>query len=77
MTKDPMERPDRRGEKGGVCPDCEGNTVARAQRGTGKLYFGCENFATGCRFNGCRDLPENPPAHVCLTNPEPARAVLH
>ena len=50
MPKDPMERPDYRGEVGGPCPDCrerfgiETPTVARSQQNTGKLYFGCPNF---------------------------------
>jgi hypothetical protein len=59
MAKHPMEKPERRGEKGGPCPDCGNPTVARKQPGTGKLYFGCTNYAGGCRFNGCRDIPEN------------------
>jgi hypothetical protein len=61
MPKDTMERPDRQGEIGAFCPCCkkkhniEVPTVAREQKGTGKLYFGCPNFKLGCRFNGCRD----------------------
>jgi ssDNA-binding Zn-finger/Zn-ribbon topoisomerase 1 len=54
---DPMQKPKLKGEKGGACPECGGQTVARQQRGTGKLYFGCETYMTGCRFNGCRDIP--------------------
>lgn len=60
MFKDPMQKPDRKGEKGGPCPECGSPTVAHEQKGTGKLYFGCTNFAGGCRFNGCRDHLDNP-----------------
>jgi ssDNA-binding Zn-finger/Zn-ribbon topoisomerase 1 len=60
MPKDAMDKPDRIREKGGPCPECGGPTVARRQRITSKLYFGCQNYAIGCRFNGCRNLPEKP-----------------
>ena len=58
MPKDPMERPERQGEKG----DCklkygtEVETIARVSEKTGELYFGCPNFGPPyfCRFNGCR-----------------------
>jgi hypothetical protein len=55
-TINPMDTPTRHGEDGPLCPDCGSPTVARAQQGTGKLYFGCTNFNGGCRFNGCRDM---------------------
>jgi len=61
---DPMQKPNLKGEKGGPCPECGGQTVARQQRGTGKLYFGCENYTRGCRFNGCRDIPETPGTQI-------------
>ena len=60
MTKDAMDLPDHQGEEGPSCPVCGSPTVARAQQGTGKLYFGCTNFKGGCRFNGCRDVPSQP-----------------
>lgn len=60
MPKDPMEKPDSKGERGGLCPWCGSPTVAREQPSTGKLYFGCTNYDGGCRFNGCRDLPDEP-----------------
>lgn len=52
--KDPMAMPGHQGEVGGPCPLCGSETVARQSRTTGELYFGCTNFAAGCRFNGSR-----------------------
>jgi len=58
-----MDTPDYPGEPGPYCPECERKyviktpLVARQQKGTEKLYFGCPNFRPpySCRFNGCRD----------------------
>ena len=47
-------KPTRQGEKGPSCPRCGSPTVARVSTQTGELYFGCTNFAGGCRFNGDR-----------------------
>lgn len=57
--KGPMDTPDYQGQIGPYCPKCEKRgikvrTKGRAQKGTGKLYFGCPNYPD-CNFNGCRD----------------------
>jgi hypothetical protein len=57
--KNPVESPDRRGEKGGPCPKCGWpETVARRSRKTKELYFGCARpkagRTKGCNFKGCR-----------------------
>ena len=59
-AKNPMGTPESHGEAGPPCPECGSPTAARAQQGTGKLYFGCTNFKGGCRFNGCRDVGIQP-----------------
>lgn len=61
---DPAQKPKVKGETGGPCPECGGQTVARQQRGTHRLYFGCENYIKGCGFNGCRDIPETPGTQI-------------
>jgi hypothetical protein len=57
MPKHPMEEPDRVGEKGDAFPECGNATVARKQRGTGNS-ISADELDDGCRFNGCRDLPD-------------------
>ena len=47
MPKDPKGKPERRGEKGGPCPDCGSPTVARVQPDTGKLYFAVQTMRAG------------------------------
>ena len=59
MAKNPMDRPEYRGEKSGPCPNCGyPEVVARKSRKTGELYFGCarpkKGPTTGCNFKGCR-----------------------
>lgn len=58
LLKDPMAHPDFHGQRGGPCPLCMADTVARKSRTTGELYFGCtrpKRSATGgCNFKGCR-----------------------
>jgi len=59
MPKNPMDRPERRGEKTGPCPKCGyPEVVARQSRTTGELYFGCARpkmaKGLGCNFKGCR-----------------------
>jgi hypothetical protein len=48
-----MDRPSFQGEKGPNCPDCGGCLVGR-KGSDGKLYFGCTNYRSYCRFKGCR-----------------------
>jgi ssDNA-binding Zn-finger/Zn-ribbon topoisomerase 1 len=51
-----MEQPERQGDTDvWSCPICGSPTVGRKSRKTGRLYFGCQNFAT-CKFNGRRDF---------------------
>ena len=64
MQKKAMDKPDFVGEKAEPCPLCGNETVGRRQRNSGKLYFGCKNFAGGCRFNGRRDLPDKPGTQI-------------
>ena len=42
-------KPTQQGEKGPPCPRCGSPTVARVSTQTSELYFGCTNFAGGCR----------------------------
>ena len=50
----PFPKPVRHREDGPPCPMCGKPTVARVSTQTGELYFGCTNYAGGCRFNGGR-----------------------